>query len=48
MKIADTDIDRSVMLLTFKFYPPAREASKEIPNLTERKNPHTRIKPLLN
>ena len=35
-------------LLTFQFYPPAREASKEVPNLAERKNPHTCIKPLLN
>ena len=28
-------------VLQFLFYPPASEASREIANLTERKNPHT-------
>ena len=26
-----------------KFYPPASEASREVENLTERKNPHTPV-----
>ena len=27
----------------FLFYPPASEASREVANLTERKNPHTHV-----
>ena len=26
-----------------KYYPPASEASREVANLTERKNPHTKV-----
>ena len=32
-----------VTYINLQYYPPASEASKEVANLTERKNPHTPI-----